>query len=368
VSKNARLLESIQENRVSEPKKSSAAELTNVAPQFSAPAFSGAPVAELGARAQSAIELQPVAEIPAANATRTFGDFGVSGASASPREMFGSTLGVSAAGNLAAATGTQRNWLLIAACAAVAVVAAAAGIMYFSGGSAGKSAASANAVAPTAPAIETAQNPAQSAAAGNTPYSIPAPPTDSATSETRATDKPSVTRSSKAVVTDHVETAPAAEQVANVNPKILARAASSRPVTAKRGGASAVEAPTLDADVTSPAAGGTLAGMGDSSSALPPPPAVSPARVGGSVTPPKLISSAPPVYPLAAKQAMIDGDVVVQAVIDKNGNVSEATVISGPPILRDAALTAVRHWKYSPSILNGQPMASAATVTLKFRH
>ena len=194
LSKNARPLENIKDDRaLNAPKKSSAAVLPHVAPQSPAPAFSGASVTELSSRAQSAIELQPLAEVPAANATRTFGDFGSSGTPASSREMFGSTLGVSAAANLAAATGTQRNWLLIAACAAVAVVAAGAGVMYFSGGPAGKAATSTTAVETTAPVIETAQNPAQSAAAGNTPYSIPAPPVDSATSDTRAAaqDQPS---------------------------------------------------------------------------------------------------------------------------------------------------------------------------------
>ncbi len=66
-------------------------------------------------------------------------------------------------------------------------------------------------------------------------------------------------------------------------------------------------------------------------------------------------------------QAMVDGDVVIHAVIDKNGNVTEATVISGPIMLQNAALDAVRRWKYAPSTLNGEPVPAETTVTVKFR-
>ena len=64
---------------------------------------------------------------------------------------------------------------------------------------------------------------------------------------------------------------------------------------------------------------------------------------------------------------MVDGDVVIHAMIDKNGNVANPQVISGPSILREAALTAVRRWKYAPSMLDGQPISSETTVTVKFR-
>jgi protein TonB len=66
-------------------------------------------------------------------------------------------------------------------------------------------------------------------------------------------------------------------------------------------------------------------------------------------------------------QAMVDGDVVIHAVIDKNGNVTEATVISGPMMLQNSALDAVRRWKYAPSTLNGEPVSADTTVTVKFR-
>jgi TonB family protein len=368
LSKKARPLEIVNENRaVHAAKNSSAVELENASPISSAPAFSRSSVAELSSHAQSANELLPLAAVPEASAVQTFGEFGASDPSPSSREMFGSTLGVSAAGNLAASTGPRRNWFLIAACAAVAVVVVAGGAMYFSGAPAKKAAVSATAVTPAAPAAETTQNLTPSAASNQTPYSIPAPPTESATSEPRAAEKPATTRTSKAIVTDHVETAPPIQAATNVNPKAVGGVAISRPMTAKRGRANAVDAPTLDAALTPPAGGGSLSGIVASSNALPPPPPGSPARVGGTVTGPKLITSTPPVYPPAAKQAKVEGDVLVHAIIDSDGNVTKATVISGPLLLRDAALSAVKHWKYSPSVLNGEPVASDTTVTLRFR-
>jgi protein TonB len=111
---------------------------------------------------------------------------------------------------------------------------------------------------------------------------------------------------------------------------------------------------------------GALPGMPASSNALPPPPEA-PARVGGELKEPKLISTTAPVYPIAARQASIDGDVVIHAVIDKSGNVSQADVVSGPAMLRQAALNAVRRWKYAPSVLDGQPVSIETTVTVKFR-
>ena len=207
--------------------------------------------------------------------------------------------------NLAAATGTQRNWLLIAACAAVAVVAAGAGVMYFSGGPAGKAATSATAVETDGSRDrDHSESCSECGRLTHTPYSIPAPSTDSATSETRAADKTNRPRGA-ATQSSPIMWRPLLRQQqvpASVNPKILARAARSRPVTAKRGGAIAVEAPALDAEVISPGRWRNIGGNGWTLQAhCRHHRHRSPARVGGTVTPPKLISSTPPVYPPAAK-------------------------------------------------------------------
>ena len=90
-------------------------------------------------------------------------------------------------------------------------------------------------------------------------------------------------------------------------------------------------------------------------------------RVGGEVQQARLVRSQPPKYPALAKANHVTGDVVMDAVIDPAGNVTEVTVISGPVLLRDAAMEALRKWKYEPAHLDGQPVATRLSVTLQFR-
>ena len=91
-----------------------------------------------------------------------------------------------------------------------------------------------------------------------------------------------------------------------------------------------------------------------------------PSRTGGQLKPPRLISSVLPTYPTVAKQAGVEGDVVVDASIDSAGNVATAKVVSGPIMLRQAALDALRQWKYEPTMLNGQPVPVEITITIRF--
>jgi TonB family protein len=82
---------------------------------------------------------------------------------------------------------------------------------------------------------------------------------------------------------------------------------------------------------------------------------------------PRLISSETPTYPAAARQTHTEGDIVVDIAIDQTGKVADAQVVSGPQILRQAALDALRHWRYEPSTLDGQPVPSKLSVRIKFR-
>jgi protein TonB len=109
----------------------------------------------------------------------------------------------------------------------------------------------------------------------------------------------------------------------------------------------------------------------------PPPPALpadpvveqpkQPLQVGGDVRPPKLIHQVEPVYPRLAKQARIEGDVVLSTVINESGQVVDLKAVSGPPLLYAAALDAVRQWKFEPTYLNGRPWPVAHEVTIHFR-
>ncbi len=74
-------------------------------------------------------------------------------------------------------------------------------------------------------------------------------------------------------------------------------------------------------------------------------------RVGGQVQEAKLVHKVAPVYPLLAKQAGIQGTVRVQLILDKEGVVKEVSVLSGHPLLVQAALDAVRQWRYQPTLL-----------------
>jgi protein TonB len=72
------------------------------------------------------------------------------------------------------------------------------------------------------------------------------------------------------------------------------------------------------------------------------------------------------VYPPLARETHIRGTVVVDAVIDEHGNVVQARVVSGHPLLMDAALKAVLLWKYEPTTLNGQPVSVELQVQVHF--
>jgi protein TonB len=101
----------------------------------------------------------------------------------------------------------------------------------------------------------------------------------------------------------------------------------------------------------------------------PPPPAqeTRTARAGVEVKPPAKIRDAAPVYPAIAQSARISGVVIIQATIGVDGAVIDATVLRSVPLLDQAALDAVRQWRYTPSRLNGQPVAVVMTVTVNFQ-
>jgi protein TonB len=80
----------------------------------------------------------------------------------------------------------------------------------------------------------------------------------------------------------------------------------------------------------------------------------------------KLISRVQPAYPVIAIQARIQGNVILHAVIGRDGQVSELQILSGHPLLVNAAVEAVRQWRYSPTLLNGQAVEVETTITVSF--
>jgi periplasmic protein TonB len=74
-----------------------------------------------------------------------------------------------------------------------------------------------------------------------------------------------------------------------------------------------------------------------------------------------------PNYPPHARQARVQGQVLVDAILDEQGNVIDMKVVSGPPLLYQAALDALRIWRCEPTYLNGKPISVELIVTITFQ-
>jgi TonB family protein len=232
------------------------------------------------------------------------------------------------------AASSRQNWMLIAACAAVLLIAAGDVWYFYSKPAAGSAATS------TRPSSAVQQQ-TRSGITRTPSASVPS----SATKPARTNFNTAKSMFSPKVMKAH--------------PRMLLRKNESR-----------AQAPVLDPAALAGDQPAELPGIVSPNSALPLSPRVAPegpVRVGGLVKQPKLISSTTPTYPIMAKQAHIQGDVVIDTLIDKNGNVSHVKGVSGPSILRQAALDALSRWKFEPSQLDGQPVEVEVLVTIKFR-
>ncbi len=129
--------------------------------------------------------------------------------------------------------------------------------------------------------------------------------------------------------------------------------------------AAMADAPNLSADMpggVSSTQANSLGGIVQTNSA-----AVAPPRPSTDFHSPELISSVAPVYPDMARKEGIQGDVVVDLLVDETGKVAEAHAVSGPPILREAAVEALRKRKYRPATLDGRTTTAHVMVTIHFK-
>ncbi len=131
--------------------------------------------------------------------------------------------------------------------------------------------------------------------------------------------------------------------------------------------------PRTIADVPSPLDGALVAGIGSVpvASVEPPPPPPSPpvagpVRVGGAISAPMRTHDVRPIYPPIAQSARVSGVVILEAVIGEDGNVRDLKVLRSIPLLDQAAVDAVRQWRFTPTLLNGQPVPVVMTVTVAF--
>jgi TonB family protein len=90
-------------------------------------------------------------------------------------------------------------------------------------------------------------------------------------------------------------------------------------------------------------------------------------RVSQGVMENNLVTQIDPIYPAKAREYRIQGHVIFRATIDREGNVSDLKTISGHPLLVEAAMEAVRQWKYKPLTLNNEPVEVETTIQVQFR-
>lgn len=115
-------------------------------------------------------------------------------------------------------------------------------------------------------------------------------------------------------------------------------------------------------------AGGVLGGIiGGAPGLAPPPKPPERIRIGGNVMAARIISQPSPVYPAIARTARIQGTVVLHGIIGKDGTVKEIQYLSGPPLLMHSCMDAVRQWRYSPYLLNNEPVEVDTTISCVFK-
>ena len=113
--------------------------------------------------------------------------------------------------------------------------------------------------------------------------------------------------------------------------------------------------------------GGVIGGIiGASTAAVPKVATPQRVRVSQGVSTGLLIRKITPNYPPLARQARIQGQVVLQAEISKEGTIQNLQLISGHPMLAPAAIEAVKQWRYKPYLLNGEPVAVETQVVVNF--
>jgi periplasmic protein TonB len=98
----------------------------------------------------------------------------------------------------------------------------------------------------------------------------------------------------------------------------------------------------------------------------PPPPPQAPMRLSSGMQAPRKIVDVMPAYPAVARTARVEGMVILEAVIDASGRVESVRVLRSIPLLDQAAIDAVRQWRFTPTRLSGVPVPIVMTVTVNF--
>jgi protein TonB len=112
--------------------------------------------------------------------------------------------------------------------------------------------------------------------------------------------------------------------------------------------------------------GGVVGGVVGGLPTEAPPPPSKVVRIGGQIKEPKKIRDVRPVYPDLAVQSRVSALIILEAEVDTRGYVKAVKVLRGHPLFDDAAIEAVKQWRYQPLLLNGEPTGFVLTVTINF--
>jgi protein TonB len=258
---------------------------------------------------------------------------------------------------------------------AAALIVAAGGAWYFNQSSAPVHGSAPATAAVTAPAVSNTVQPQSTPTTTNSPVSAPSssPANSSPSSASRnqvvqsaapvgsllnANAKVEVTRAPQPASPEPQPKKPSLGEVRLASPTVNRAGAnqnSSEPEPAIEGSGE-----------TSSSGEGLGSGVLGGNSRQPSAPVV-PLPVGGDVKSAKLISSVAPLYSTLAKSQHVSGDVKIDALIDATGRVTTMKIVSGPTLLHQSAMDALRQWKYQPATLDGKPVPMHLTVTIQFR-
>jgi TonB family protein len=277
--------------------------------------------------------------------------------------------------SMASAKARGGRGLFYGAIAAVVLLSLAAGGWWYMQGSPSRPGLVASAKAAPPPATSEGAAPAPDSVAASAPGDFANGATQSAAGAGVSMQPPAAAEknersasvakkdSSAAVKT---ESAPAATEQQTKKP-VLQKPSLSVPIAVRRAAPSSAGAADINLSDLPAVPGGTdatgitLPGEGERRPSKPV------LAIGGDVKPVQILSRVPPVYPPLARKESVSGDVVIRVQVEADGSVSSMKVISGHALLRQAAMDALRTWKYQPAMLDGKPVAMQTTVTVQFR-
>jgi protein TonB len=302
-------------------------------------------------------------------------------ANAAPQKVFGarfdSTAPAVAEAEGESAPSKSTNWFLVVAGLAAALIAAVGAAFYFHLIPMSKSNSRAESASPAIISPVTNSVAAAAAAVGNTNSSAASAPVNQYAQQPVAAPASAAAVNSPVSNVHVIEPAPASgNRAPQISAPMNQKSAKTMPdmsATLTAHPVSAQRASSVDADAAPTVGGGSsisgeLEQMASAADVAPPPAPAPPVKIGGDVHAPQLLSSVMPIYPPMARSSGIVGNVVVQASISATGAVVSTKVISGPAVLRQAAVDAMRRWKYRPATLNGLPVSVEVTVTMAFHN